>query len=419
MIGVGGYPHLDVTHLLFADQSFSTEQQHRLAAATTAVRQIPPDKLLGSSDGDIVDAVVASLELRALELREDQIYSHGIEDVTLSTQMGSQVVRRPGKEMVQHIPFEGDSVLFSLTPNPYTLHRPAGEVRARELLLTWEGPPIGYTGDAIQAHFKLLRDEIDKYLTALQANVTTFNSLLLTEVETAVGNRRREILHDREIEEYVGIPVPRRGDAVPLLQVHVPKPRKMVLGAPLGKFKPEPAICPEAYADILDVLRSFGAAAERFPETFGQMDEPVLREILLVILNNQFGAAAGEVFSRHGKTDIAILAQGVPVFIAECKIWRGEASFDRGLDQLLGYLTWRDEKAAVVLFVKNQNVSSALEKARGALAEHARSKKPGPLYGASPTWIFEQPGHPAKEIVIALVDVPLPLATPDRLELEG
>ena len=82
-------------------------------------------------------------------------------------------------------------------------------------------------------------------------------------------------------------------------------------------------------------------------------------------------------------------------------------------------MTWRDEKAAVVLFVKNQNVSSALEKARGALAEHARSKKPGPLYGASPTWIFEQPGHPAKEIVIALVDVPLPLATPDRLELEG
>jgi len=36
------------------------------------------------------------------------------------------------------------------------------------------------------------------------------------------------------------------------------------------------------------------------------------------------------------------------VFIAECKIWEGKKRFSEGVDQLLGYLTWRDTKAAMI-----------------------------------------------------------------------
>lgn len=40
------------------------------------------------------------------------------------------------------------------------------------------------------------------------------------------------------------------------------------------------------------------------------------------------------------------------------------------ITQLLGYLTWRDSKAAVVMFVKNKIFSSVLETAKQAIKEH-------------------------------------------------
>src|SRR5437868_12196995 len=111
----------------------------------------------------------------------------------------------------------------------------------------------------------------------------------------------------------------RRSDPDPTLGVAVPRRRRevpVVSRAPTNGFAPEPAIKPEVFADIVSVIRSLGLAAERFPDTFGKMPEPVLREILLVVLNNQFGSSGGELFSRSGKTDVAILSDSGAVFIA-------------------------------------------------------------------------------------------------------
>lgn len=63
-----------------------------------------------------------------------------------------------------------------------------------------------------------------------------------------------------------------------------------------------------------------------------------LRDLLLVILNNQFGPAGGEIFIRKGKTDITILREKGAIFIAECKNWSGAKAFSGAIDQLLGYL---------------------------------------------------------------------------------
>jgi len=40
-------------------------------------------------------------------------------------------------------------------------------------------------------------------------------------------------------------------------------------------------------------------------------------------------------------------------FVAECKIWRGAGELSKAVDQLLGYLTWRDRKTALVVFNKD------------------------------------------------------------------
>ena len=48
------------------------------------------------------------------------------------------------------------------------------------------------------------------------------------------------------------------------------------------------------------------------------------------------------------------------LFIAECKIWKGESQIQSSIDQLLGYLTWRQSKAALILFVRSKNIDNVL-----------------------------------------------------------
>ncbi|MFT7412575.1 MAG: hypothetical protein ACI9J4_000937 [Paraglaciecola sp.] len=83
------------------------------------------------------------------------------------------------------------------------------------------------------------------------------------------------------------------------------------------------------------------------------------------------GSATGETFNKTGKTDILLRHENSNVFIGECKFWRGQKSFLATISQLLGYLTWRDSKAAVIMFVPNKDFSSAVDIAKSSVNEHS------------------------------------------------
>ena len=82
------------------------------------------------------------------------------------------------------------------------------------------------------------------------------------------------------------------------------------------------------------------------------------------------GSATGETFNKSGKTDILLRHEGKNAFIAELKFWRGKKAYLDTISQLLSYLTWRDSKAAVVVFVRNKDFSSVLETVKEATLEH-------------------------------------------------
>jgi hypothetical protein len=100
--------------------------------------------------------------------------------------------------------------------------------------------------------------------------------------------------------------------------------------------------------------RHVGRTFETTPKTYSKHDEEELRDILLAHLNGFFeGGATGEAFRRTGKTDIRIEDKERSAFVAECKVWSGAGEIAKALEQLLGYLTWRDSKAALVIFNKS------------------------------------------------------------------
>lgn len=114
------------------------------------------------------------------------------------------------------------------------------------------------------------------------------------------------------------------------------------------------------------------------------------------------GDATGEAFRGKGKTDIRIEADNRAAFVAECKVWKGAAELLAAIEQLLGYLIWRDCKAAIVIFNKhNAKFSELLQKVPSAIAESERLKKNlGPQSQGEWRYVFTSPDDELREVVV-------------------
>jgi hypothetical protein len=62
--------------------------------------------------------------------------------------------------------------------------------------------------------------------------------------------------------------------------------------------------------------------------------------------------------------------QDANAFVAECKIWSGEAKLQDAIDQLLGNTTWRDTKGALIVFIREKEATSIIDKAAATIERH-------------------------------------------------
>ena len=109
---------------------------------------------------------------------------------------------------------------------------------------------------------------------------------------------------------------------------------------------------------------------ERQPSTYANRQEEDLRDFLLMTLCTHYPNTTGETFNKAGKTDILVRHEGKNVFVGECKFWSGIKAFHDSINQILGYLTWRDSKAAIVCFVKNREINPVLQQVLDGVVPH-------------------------------------------------
>jgi hypothetical protein len=389
--------------------------------ALEAVKDIPPNTVLTTPEADLVGQLYEKHKAEPVQLHPERKFSPtGVAATKFAVSRGPfrDVYEGFGPTHVDGtryelaVPFDGEALLFGLRPNQYTHNPPQGDVQGGQVVIVYEGmnPP---NAEIIKTQLEGQLTQLIRWVDWSAAECRAYNERLRSGLIEAVTKQHKKVLADREVEAALDYPVKRRGDPDPTLDIAVQRRRReipVVSRAPTKAFVPEPAISAEAFAEILAVVRSMGLATERFPDTFGKMPEPVLREILLVVLNNQFGPSGGEMFSRRGKTDVAIWHETGAVFIAECKFWTGEKDFGAAIEQLLGYLVWRDTKSALVLFIKEKNVTAIQEKARKALREHPRYKRQAAAVSGCPVFILHHEGDVNKEIEVALIVVGIPPA---------
>ena len=173
----------------------------------------------------------------------------------------------------------------------------------------------------------------------------------------------------------------------------------------------DPILAQEIFVHVIGLIESMGRVFELSPsKAFKNMTEEDFRFVLLLALNSHYeGQATAETFTLLGRSDIRIVWKGASVFIAECKIWKGPENFSKALQQLEGYKTWRDTKAALILFNRDGQLSTILRGVDNVIRCRANFLSAvSAQTTTSPRYLMRHPGDPDKayDLVVIVLDVP-------------
>lgn len=267
--------------------------------------------------------------------------------------------------IVYHIPYSGN--IYILRNQGVSTFSMSGSIE------------VGVTNDSITTEIinfdsdpeKIKRDFEDckRYILSdyhtLQKDCAKFNNEVLDFAIGKIKERKQKLLSKNNLLSSLGVPLKKKIGVAETFSIPKPELRKKIIIEPKvyeKGFKPEPTLSNENYFEILKIINDVGKNFERMPSTYSGKGEEDLRDHILLTLdpNFEFGSASGETFNKKGKTDILLKYDSDVVFIAECKFWTGKGGYLSTIDQLLGYLTFRNSKTSLIMFVRNKDMSNVI-----------------------------------------------------------
>ena len=272
--------------------------------------------------------------------------------------------------VLYHIPVSGNTELLRCFPSKRLMWDLEASLNNGCLhfdIIDWRNNP-----EEIKRNAEGLLSNLKTQAENVQTEVYAFNQSLPDVVKSAVEKRKKEMMTQLSTLAALGVPVRQQANVPSTFAVPI-KPNKTVVkpSAPTQAFAPEPTLDAQNYDSILSLIHIWGVEMERHPGIYSDKGEESLRDLFLMLLSPHFDSTTGETFNKSGKTDILIRHEGKNVFVAECKFWRGIKAFHPTIDQLLGYLTWRDSKAAVICFVDNKELNPLLEQIVAETPKHS------------------------------------------------
>ena len=362
------------------------------------------DDLLRNQLQEITDRIKDESDNYLLNVNEDEYINHLVSEFTINTptldfeartastiEKMIPVEQHPNsgfffhdetksfnrQVIIFHIPFSGDINILYYAPNPrilWTCQLTHNQSSDTEEVICFEIINFSNDAEALKRESNSVIQSLTTQVGYITKQIDGHNANLKNEVTQRLNERKKDLLNKSDFLSQLGIPIKKKNDLAETFSIPTPKIPKKIIPKPLASTtnpNPDPTLDLTIYDEILQIIHDIGKAIERMPSTYKGKSEEDLRDHLLMYLEPRFeGSATGETFNKSGKTDILLRYKNSNVFVAECKYWAGEKLYLETIDQILGYLTWRDSKSAIVLFVKNADFSSVLEKVRESTPNH-------------------------------------------------
>lgn len=314
-----------------------------------------------SLDDQIVEYLLSQIALVPLQIHRDNAYVSEPKEVKYpQNDLLDRETKISGVLIEYSVPYSGTSNLWRMRPSRYSLSFPKGEFIPKErndqtgiLKFDLFFPIEDYKPENVKNEIDKNLQSIEEYISYSTKDIESSTPQLHNAIKAKVVQRRTRLGVMKTTTKLLNIPIRLRENAPDLIPLQL-QPKITPSLNQKSQQVLEYGILNEDYENILKIIRHEGCSYERTPKPFAKHDEEELRDILMSHLNGHYhGLANGEAFRKKGKTDICIEFENRAAFVGECKLWKGEQKIAEAINQLLGYLTWRDCKTSLIIFNKD------------------------------------------------------------------
>ncbi len=305
--------------------------------------------------------------------------------------------------------YTGSEVLFRIRSNPWTMASYDINVDSGNHIVSFSFKIYKQDPEEFKRTKNECYRDVFANLNNINKNVLDFNRNLKDAIIRAFQREKEK--YQKENDFFTAINIRVNPDTKSVFTA--PTITKKIIPQPTvsknKEFSSEPMMSSEMYNDVLMVIYGSGKNMEKKPALYIGKDEEGLRDQFLFVLETRYEGttATGETFNRSGKTDIILkyAKDASNLFVAECKFWHGASEFLAAISQLFDrYLTWRDSKAALLMFVKNKDFSNVLATIKKEVKQHSLYIKESGIRGdTSFSFIFCLPQDKNKHVLFEIM----------------
>lgn len=371
-----------------------------------AIDRMREDYILGVSETELFNHLHEEFIVGTIEIQPDDVNAEKFDKVLHGIPSSKTVTA-----VRFLLPYSGNANLLLFKPSSFLNW--TTEVNLKDACIQYEVYCYPFTSEQIKKESDAVLSNLAHNLSEINKEVEQHNSEVRELIEDTFKAAKQKILDDNDIIASLGVPIRKKNNLPKTYAIPTPQTIKKIHPAPVVTekgFTPEWTLDDATYQEILRVFFDLGNVFETHPSTYNDKDEEALRDLLLFTLAPRYeGSATGETFNRKGKTDILLQWENKNVFVAECMFWKGPKNYLEKISQLLGYLTWRDSKAALVVFVKNNEITPVLEKVEKNTSDHENHL--GFVNRPEESWFnfrFHIVGDPNREVHLAILLIHIP-----------
>lgn len=303
--------------------------------------------------------------------------------------------------------FTGSPELFQVEPNPRTYS--SYDISVRNQYVSFSFSIYKQDVEEFRKRKSEAYDEAFNNLNRVNNNLQEITNSYEYSVKSLFLQEKNKFKEENNFFAAINVNVNKNTTSVfttpTIVKKNIPQPTV----SKNAEFANEPMMSTVMYEDILKVIYDLGKSMEKKPSTYQNKDEESLRDQILLFLETRYDGttATGETFNRGGKTDIILkyANDNSNLFVAECKFWHGNSEFLKAISQLFDrYLTWRDSKVSLILFVTNKDFSNVLETIKNEVKTHPYFIKENGKRGESSfSYIFRLPQDENKKVFLEII----------------
>lgn len=303
----------------------------------------------------------------------------------------------------------GSPEIFKITPYPRSLVTLDVTINERLTTVSFKIKISKRDPDLFNRAKKDREMHAFKNLEQTNSNVQSWNSQLQDTIDSIYNGIKKRYLEENDF--FAAINVRINKETLPVFTP--PTLKKKIIPQPSipkgQETSSEPTMSKEMYDDVLKVIYASGKNMEKKPALYKNKDEEELRDQFLFVLETRYESttATGETFNRSGKADIILkyAKDGSNLFVAECKFWHGASEYLKAISQLFDkYLTWRDSKTALIVFVTNKDFSNVLNTIIAETKNHEHFIKENGKRGESSfSYLMKLPQDKNKQIFLEVI----------------